>query len=497
MRSIRVFHFSRPVLRAATALAILGGASAVGLGCNHASAAAPASSSSEAPFATPPLLAGTPDIATLVAKVKPGVVAITSIHEVRGVQLERGISPFGGFDPFGGQDPRGGGDAVEKQKALGSGFIIDHQGHVLTNAHVVEDATQVKVRLSDDREYDAKVKGRDERLDLAVLELQNAPADIPTVSLGQSEPMRVGEYVVAIGNPFGLGNTVTMGIVSAKSRAIGAGPYDDFIQTDAAINPGNSGGPLFDLRGQVIGINTAINPNGRGIGFAIPIDAAKDVLSQLITTGKVARGRIGVSIQPVDADLAHALGLPKSEGALVGDVEKGGPADRAGLVSGDVITQVDTTEVPHAQDLPRLVARHAPGSHVKLTVVHDKSSKTVDVTLAQLQEPKVDADDDGSTGSDAPMTPQASGGIGVQLATGRDGSPIVARVSPNGTAAEALKPGDVLLEVNHRPVASAEDAAAKIRAATPGESLLFKVSRQGQPRFAAVVKPNGGTPRTP
>jgi serine protease Do len=498
--SVLPVRFSRPLVSAAAAIAVIGGASAVGLGCNHASAAAPASSSSEAPFATPPLLAGTPDIATLVAKVKPGVVAITSIHEVRGIQLERG-GPFGGFDPFGGMDPHGGagGDAVEKQKALGSGFIIDHQGHVLTNAHVVEDATQVKVRLSDDREYDAKVKGRDERLDLAVLELQNAPADIPTVSLGQSEPMRVGEYVVAIGNPFGLGNTVTMGIVSAKSRAIGAGPYDDFIQTDAAINPGNSGGPLFDLRGQVIGINTAINPNGRGIGFAIPIDAAKDVLQQLITTGKVARGRIGVAIQPVDADLAHALGLPKSEGALVGDVEKGGPADRAGLVSGDVITAVDTTSVPHAQDLPRLVARHAPGSHVKLTVMHDKASKTVDVTLAQLQDTKQNGgDEDGDDPAAAgPMTPAASGGIGVQLATGRDGSAIVARVSSNGAAAEALKPGDVLVEVNHQAVTGPEDAAAKIRSAAPGDSLLFKILRQGQPRYAAVAKPSGGPARTP
>lgn len=183
----------------------------------------------------------------------------------------------------------------------------------------------------------------------------------------------------------------------------------------------------------------------------------------------------------------------------MGDVEKGGPADRAGLVSGDVITAVDTTNVPHAQDLPRLVARHAPGSHVKLTVVHDKSSKTVDVTLAQLQDPKADPDDDDAdgTGRSSAMTPAASGGIGLQLATGRDGSAIVARVSPSGAAAEALKPGDVIVEVNHRAVTSAQDAADKIRAVSPGDSLLFKVQRQGQPRYAAVVKPNGGAPRTP
>src|SRR5208282_2230045 len=195
--------------------------------------------------------------------------------------------------------------------------LIDKQGHVVTNAHVIDDADVVKVKLTDDREYTAKVIGKDTRMDLAVLQLQNA-SDLPEpVALGSSDALRVGEYVVAIGNPFGLGGTVTMGIVSAKGRTIGAGPYDDFIQTDASINPGNSGGPLFNLRGQVVGINTAINPNGKGIGFAIPVDELKDVLPQLLTSGKVARGRIGVVIQGVDPALAKALGLDKPKGALV------------------------------------------------------------------------------------------------------------------------------------------------------------------------------------
>ena len=239
-----------------------------------------------APFATPPLLSGTPDIAALVAKVKPSVVNITTTHDVHPAKLDDAI-PFGPFGhqpfPF-GPGRRGGDNPVMKRKALGSGILVDGKGHVVTNAHVVEGANDVKVKLGDEREFSAKVIGRDQRLDLAVLELAGAK-DTQGAALGSSAELRVGEYVVAIGNPFGLGNTVTMGIVSAKARAIGAGPYDDFIQTDASINPGNSGGPLFNLKGEVVGINTAINPNGQGIGFAIPVDALKDVLDPLINDG--------------------------------------------------------------------------------------------------------------------------------------------------------------------------------------------------------------------
>ncbi len=307
---------------------------------------APGAPAAPTPFASPPVLAGTPDVASLVARVTTGVVNITTIHDIRAPQQQDFDFPFG-FDPFGifprGRR-RGGGDQVYRQRALGSGFIIDPAGHVVTNAHVVEEADSVRVKLSDEREFDAKVKGRDPKLDLAVLELVGA-RDLPAVSLGSSEALRVGEYVVAIGNPFGLGNTVTMGIVSAKSRSIGAGLYDDFIQTDASINPGNSGGPLFNLRGQVVGINTAMNPHGQGIGFAIPVDALKDILPQLLSTGKVARGRLGVAIQSVDASLAKALGLDRPKGALVGEVEPGGPADRAGLRGGDLIVRIDQIDI--------------------------------------------------------------------------------------------------------------------------------------------------------
>src|SRR5579859_4088199 len=338
---------------------LLATALGIGAGCERhvAQAANPAvpvlaAPPAAAPFATPPILPGTPDVATLVAKVTPAVVNITTIHDIRQQQVPEFEFPFG-FDPFGmfpgmRRGPNGGGsgnDQVLRQRALGSGFIVDAQGHVVTNAHVVEQADQVRVKLADEREFDAKVKGRDPKLDLALLELVGAQG-LPYVSLGSSEALRVGEYVVAIGNPFGLGNTVTTGIVSAKSRAIGAGPYDDFIQTDASINPGNSGGPLFNLKGEVVGINTAINPNGRGIGFAIPSDALKEVLGQLIGTGHVARGWLGVAIQPVDAALGKALGTGSSKGALVAEVAPGGPAEHAGFKPGDVILSLDGASVP-------------------------------------------------------------------------------------------------------------------------------------------------------
>ncbi len=446
---------------------------------------------SPAPFATPPVLAGTPDVATLVARVRPAVVNITTTHEVRGapnISFD-GPLPFD-FNPFGGggfpglhRHPGGGeGDDVMKSHALGSGFLIDTQGHVVTNAHVVDGADQVKVKLADDREFDAKVLGRDARLDIAVLELKGAK-DLPAVSLGSSQDTRVGEYVVAIGNPFGLGDTVTMGIVSAKSRAIGAGPYDDFIQTDASINPGNSGGPLFNLHGQVVGINTAINPNGKGIGFAIPSDALRDVLPQLLSTGHVARGRLGVMIQPVDLGLAKALGLDKPRGALVGDVEAAGPADKVGIRSGDVIVTVDGADVEHAQELPRLVARHAPGSTVKVGLIRDKSLKQYQVTLDALKDEG--AKDPGESG-----TPDHAPGLGLQLGDAPGGGAVIQSVAPGGSASESVSPGDVIVEVNRVPVTAARDAIRVIQATPKGQSVLFKMRARedGKTHYVAIER---------
>jgi len=459
----------------------------IATGCHYgvAEAGPPASAgNTPAPFATPPVLPGTPDVATLVAKVTPAVVNITTIHDVRVPQSEF-ESPFG-FDPFGmfpQSSRRGGGDQVYRQRALGSGFLVDGVGHVITNAHVVEDADSVRVKLSDDREFDAKVKGRDPRLDLAVLELVGA-RDLPAVSLGSSQELRVGEYVVAIGNPFGLGNTVTMGIVSAKSRSIGAGPYDDFVQTDASINPGNSGGPLFNLRGQVVGINTAINPQGRGIGFAIQVDALKDILPQLLSAGRVARGRLGVAVQPVDAALGKALGLDKAKGALVGDVEAGGPADKAGIRPGDLIVRVDQVEIGRSEELPRVVARHAPGSKVKVEFLRERVAHTAEITLDELRE---EASGRPSGGPSGPSS-RAPTDFGVQLSDVPGQGAVVTRVLPGGPADGTLEHGDVILEINRVPVTRASDVQKQVAAAPAGKPLLLKIKREDKTRFVAIER---------
>jgi len=419
-----------------------------------------------APFDKPPLLPGTPDVATLVAKVKPVVVTV--------ITAEVASAPRGRF-PFGGGDR----DEGFRRHGLGSGFIVDAKGHVVTNAHVVADADRVRVRLADERELDAKVRGKDSRLDLAVLELVNPPANLPVASLGASgnEELRVGEYVVAIGAPFGLGHTVTMGIVSAKGRAIGAGPYDDFIQTDASINPGNSGGPLFNLKGQVVGINTAINPNGRGIGFAIPVDSMKDVVPQLIARGTVTRGRLGLAFQPVDAGLAKALGMDHPKGALVGEVERGGAAEKAGIQSGDVILAVGGVEVSHAQELPRLVARNSPGTKVTVRLVRGKLPRDVDVVLDELR--------DESAAKPAPPTP-GTPKLGMELGDAPGGGALVQRTLPGSPADEALEKGDVILEVNRRAVGSAAEAARAMEAA--GGTVLLKIRRGAATRFVAIER---------
>jgi serine protease Do len=440
-----------------------------------------------APFATPPVLPGTPDVAGLVAKIKPSVVNITTVHETRRAeQLTPGF-PFGSEPgPFGpGRRPRGN-DEVYKQQALGSGFIVDAAGHVVTNAHVVEDANQVKVRLSDEREFTAKVIGRDPRLDLAVLELLGAK-DLPAAALGSSEQLRVGEYVVAIGNPFGLGHTVTMGIVSAKDRAIGAGPYDDFIQTDASINPGNSGGPLFNLKGEVVGINTAINPNGKGIGFAIPVDALKDVVGQLISTGKVARGRLGVTIQRVDPALGKALAMQTPSGALVAEVERGGPAERADLRPGDVILKVDSAVVSSSDDLPRIIARHAPGSRSTLEVLRGGKRIGVDVALGELKEEG--ASPEAPSGRAIPGADAPTGmGIEVGQAPGGKGEVVVGRVLPNSPADGQLRTGDVIVDVNREPVHTADDVVRRVKDTPPGNPVLLKIKRADKTMFVAVER---------
>jgi len=446
---------------------------ALSAGCSPAAAQTATTGVTSAETALPgPAL----DTASLVEKVKASVVNITVEQTAKRASAGEPMSPFEFFFRNG---PGGfGSEAPRKQRALGSGFIFDDKGHVLTNAHVVEGADVVKVKLADERELTAKVKGRDERLDVAVLEIQGAPS-LPFVPFGPSGTLRVGEPVVAIGNPFGLGHTVTTGIVSAKGRAIGAGPYDDFIQTDASINPGNSGGPLFDARGQVIGMNTAINPAGQGIGFAIPSDEIKVVLPQLVADGHVKRGRLGVQVQEIDDNLASALGLGDVRGALVGDVEKGGPASSAGLVSGDVIVRVGDVSIRHARDLSRTIARHAPGSKVDLVVHRDRQTKNVQVTLAQLE-------DEGRGKSPSARQKAETGGLGLEVGDAEGGGAVVRRVAPGGPSAGALQPGDVIVEADRKPIASANDLRSRVREAPADKPILLKVKRGDSSRFIAI-----------
>jgi serine protease Do len=418
------------------------------------------------------------DTPALVAKVKSSVVNITVEHERKRASANGPISPFDFFFRNGpGVIP----DAPRKPRALGSGFIFDDRGHVLTNAHVVEGAEVVKVKLADERELRAKVKGRDERLDVAVLQIEGAKEPLPYVTFGSSAAVQVGEPVVAIGNPFGLGHTVTTGIVSAKGRAIGAGPYDDFIQTDASINPGNSGGPLFDAQGRVIGMNTAINPAGQGIGFAIPSDEIKAIVPQLVANGYVKRARLGVHIQDVDENIANALGLEDAGGALVADVEEGGPADKSGLASGDVIVRVGDTPIAHARDLSRTIARHAPGSKVDLVVRRGKETKTLAVTLAELSDDKTAKDS-------SPRTAPSSGALGLHVDDAEGGGARVMHVSPDGPAAGSLVPGDVIVEVDRKPIRSAEDLRTKVRQAPADKPLLLRVKRGGSARYVVIER---------
>jgi serine protease Do len=274
------------------------------------------------------------------------------------------------------------------QQSLGSGFIIDKDGYILTNNHVIENAGMIMVKLANEKEYEAKVVGRDPRTDLALIKI-NARGDLPVVRIGDSDSLQVGDWVLAIGNPFGLGQTVTAGIVSAKGRVIGQGPYDDFIQTDAAINPGNSGGPLFSTKGEVVGINTAIfsqSGGNIGIGFAVPINMAKSLVPQLKAKGRVSRGWLGVSIGPVTDEAAKELKLKDTKGALVMEVVERSPADRAGLQQGDVIVSFDGKDVAGAADLPRLVGSTPIGKEVSLRVIREARPLDVKVTIREFRE---------------------------------------------------------------------------------------------------------------
>jgi len=370
-------------------------------------------------FAALPAIAGEvpPSFADLVEKLTPAVVNISTTQKAKGAApgIQMFEMPEGGDMPEEFRDffdqlkkqKRGEGekDAEREVYSLGSGFIIDENGYIATNNHVIADAEEITVILSDDTKLKAKIIGRDVKTDLALLKV-DAGKKLPYVPLGDSEISRVGDWVIAIGNPFGLGGTVTAGIISARARNINAGPFDDFIQTDAAINRGNSGGPMFNMKGEVIGINTAIfSPSGGsiGIGFAVPMSLAKPVFAQLKATGHIDRGWLGVKIQPVTDEIADSVGLKKASGALVMEATKGSPAEKAGIITGDIITRFDGKEVKEMRNLPRLVADTKIGKTVAVEVWRKGGFKTVHVTLGELkEEEKAEADENNGESGTAP-----------------------------------------------------------------------------------------------
>ncbi|MBI2182416.1 MAG: DegQ family serine endoprotease [Deltaproteobacteria bacterium] len=435
--------------------------------------------------------AALPDFASLAKKLGPAVVNISTTQVRR--TAEQAPAPFGEGDPlgqfwerfFGGSIPRG----PQRQAGLGSGFVIDRDGTILTNYHVVDGAQKIVVKLSDGRGFDAKVLGKDQKTDIAIIKI-SAGHDLPVATLGDSDRLEVGEWVMAIGNPFGLDHTVTSGIVSAKGRHIGAGPYEDFIQTDASINPGNSGGPLINLRGEVVGINTAIfsqSGGNIGIGFAIPTNLVKELLPNLKDNGKVVRGYLGVTIQKITPEIAESLGMKQPSGALVADVAKAGPAERAGIKTGDVIVEFNGKEIKDSGELPLQAARTAPGKQAQLRILRNGKELTLPLTVGEFKEREVvAAAQSGGLGlAVQPVTASIAAELGLERAEGL----VITSIKPGSPADEAgLQRGDVIAEINRQPVRDRSDYDRAMEKTEKGKSLLFLV-RRGEGSLFLALKP--------
>ncbi|WP_136523941.1 DegQ family serine endoprotease [Geomonas ferrireducens] len=427
----------------------------------------------------------TPDFAKLAKKLKPAVVNISTSKTV-GMKKHPNVGPGG--DPF--QDyfekffetPR---QHPYKQRSMGSGFIISDDGYLITNNHVVKDADEIKVKLSDGREFKGEVKGRDDKLDLALIKIA-AKGHLPVAPLGDSDKIEVGDWVMAIGNPFGLAQTVTAGIISAQGRVIGSGPYDDFIQTDASINPGNSGGPLFNTDGEVIGINTAIVSGGQGIGFAIPINMAKDILPQLKESGKVTRGWLGVSVQQVTQDLAQSFGMEGEAGALVAEVIKDSPAEKAGVKGGDIILEYDGHHIKEMSELPRRVAATAVGKTVKLVVLRDGKQVPLQVTIEKLKDGE---EEDAAVSGDrlGLKVADLSAERAQQLRLQGDKGVLVTDVDADSLAERAgIVEGDVIREINGVRITSVKDYSKSIAAVKKGGYLKMLLKRGEASLFVAL-----------
>jgi serine protease Do len=434
---------------------------------------------SDRPVAVTPAAVTAPNWVALAQALKPAVVNVSMKRTAQATP--EALDPF--FQQFFGRVP------PRTQRGLGSGFVVNADGYVVTNNHVVDGATEIRVKLADGRELAGRVVGRDPRTDLALLKVD--AHGLPTIPLGDSAALKVGEPVMAIGNPFGLEQTVTTGIVSATGRVIGEGPYDDFIQTDASINPGNSGGPLINALGQAVGINAAIvsrSGGSVGIGFAIPVNLAKPVVSQLASAGHVTRGWLGIGIQPLTADLAKSFRLSGSDGALVTSVSEGSPAAKAGLKQGDVIVEYDGRPVARAGDLPRAVAETPVGRAVPLKIVRDGKPLTLTATVGRLEDAR-EAKAEPAPGEPAlgvsarTLTPAVAQQLGLREQRGV----LIVDVREGSRAETAgLKAGDVIAEVDHRTVASVEDLQQALRRHPAGGPVLMLVQRDGDHLWLTV-----------
>lgn len=428
-------------------------------------------------------------------KVQPSVVNITTEKTVTIKPWERFGEEFFKGSPFeeffrGFGSPREKGKGFQhRQRSGGSGVIVDKEGYVLTNNHVIEGADKVKVRLNDGREFVATIKGQDSRTDLAVLHIK--ARDLPVAALGDSDKLEVGEWAIAIGSPFGLEHTVTVGVISAKGRSgLGTGTYEDFIQTDASINPGNSGGPLCNIDGEVVGINAMIIQPGTGIGFAIPINMAKQILNDLIVTGKVIRPWLGISVQDITPEMMEHFKLKEKEGVLVGQIYSGTGAEKAGLASGDIIKAVDERPVKNVSELVKEIQKKKVGQKVKLSILRDGKAMTIEATTsampdkAELQKEKEGEEKLGARLQE--LTPQLAARLGI---TGVKQGMVVMSVEDGSPADEmGLQKGDVILEINRKKIASLKDFEKAMKEAHFEKGILFHLHRKGSSFYLTFKK---------
>jgi serine protease Do len=428
--------------------------------------------------------------------LKPALPAVVNIHTSKVVKQSKGMNPFGNdpmFRQFFGDQFGGGKAQPEREQSLGSGVILTPDGTIITNNHVIDGASDIKVQLADKREFKAKLVGTDPKTDVAILKID--ASGLPTLPLGDSTNLHVGDLVFAIGDPFGIGETATMGIVSATGRGgLGIEGYEDFIQTDASINPGNSGGAMIDLHGNLVGINTAILSNGgggnQGVGFAIPISMAKNVMDQILTHGKVVRGYLGIYIQDVTPEIAKAFGLQQAGGALIGDVSPDTPASRAGLKKGDVILKLNGDPVDSRNQLMLHISQMAPGTSVRLGVWHEGKMQDSTITLGELPDKAAKAEGEEASGSNAlegvevqELTSEIAQEL--KLPAGAHGV-VVTSVDPASPAATTgLNRGDVIQEVNHKPVHNLDEYNQAI-SSSGKQSVLLLINRGGRTNFVVV-----------